>query len=474
MQQEVWSQVLQEVQDLRNQVKLGTGAGKNPVEGELRELWETDFQPVTNTLASSDCPSIAWDRLRRHIVPAVESIKVKLFNGHAQDALDYYDNRQIGLNVIVVGGDKLSRGLTLEGLSISYFLRPSRMYDTLMQMGRWFGYRPGYIDLCRLYTTNELIEWFAHVASADDELRREFNYMVSIGQSPLEYGLKVRSHSKLLVTSPVKMRSGTRLVLSFSGALLETTVFYKTLPDLKANSSAAVQLIQGLLDAHAPVERSPTRQRAGSSRNWKGGICFSHVSVDHVIDFFRKYRAHPRAIEIRPELIVDYLLKERLAGRLIDWTVFIPSGESGRWSGYPTGDINLTKRSWSPAFPASVRGSMDRLVIKGIFSRSDETIDIDSDDYETALERTIKAWEQNPGRQKERPTVPSSRQIRAIRPRARGLLVLYTLDPTVLEVVGSERGAPPVIGFVVSFSGDLGTEGVPYVVAQNFWQESDD
>ena len=57
------------------------------------------------------------------------------------------------LKVIAIGGDKLARGLTLEGLTVSYFLRASKMYDTLMQMGRWFGYRPGYIDVCAgLYT----------------------------------------------------------------------------------------------------------------------------------------------------------------------------------------------------------------------------------------------------------------------------------------------------------------------------------
>src|ERR1035438_4448439 len=87
-------------------------------------------------------------------------VQVKMINGTAKDALDYADSQGAGLKVIAIGGDKLARGLTLEGLCVSYFLRASRMYDTLMQMGRWFGYRPGYLDLCRLYTTPELLEWF--------------------------------------------------------------------------------------------------------------------------------------------------------------------------------------------------------------------------------------------------------------------------------------------------------------------------
>ena len=85
------------------------------------------------------------------------------------DALDYDGNAAQGLNVIAIGGDKLSRGLTLEGLTVSYFLRPSRMYDSLMQMGRWFGYRPGYVDLCLLYTTPDLQ---AVVSACGDRGRR--------------------------------------------------------------------------------------------------------------------------------------------------------------------------------------------------------------------------------------------------------------------------------------------------------------
>ena len=84
----------------------------------------------------------------------VDAIEVKDINGGSADILNYYD-RSEGLSVIAIGGDKLSRGLTLEGLSVSYFLRASKMYDTLLQMGRWFGYRPGYRDLVRLYIARD-------------------------------------------------------------------------------------------------------------------------------------------------------------------------------------------------------------------------------------------------------------------------------------------------------------------------------
>ncbi|MBK9066221.1 MAG: hypothetical protein IPL76_04945 [Gemmatimonadetes bacterium] len=82
------------------------------------------------------------------------------------------------------------------------------MYDTLMQMGRWFGYRPGYEDLCRLYMTKELDEWFEHITDASEELEEEFDRMVAVGQTPVDYGLRVRAHPALMVTSALKMRTG--------------------------------------------------------------------------------------------------------------------------------------------------------------------------------------------------------------------------------------------------------------------------
>src|SRR5690606_36979516 len=125
-----------------------------------------------------------WEEVRKNLHEAAARIVVKEINMGSADALNYYDHPK-GLSVIAVGGNKLSRGLTLEGLSVSYYLRTSRMYDSLMQMGRWFGYRPGYVDLCRLFTSRQLNEWFCHITHASEELRNEFDYMSdTVGATP--------------------------------------------------------------------------------------------------------------------------------------------------------------------------------------------------------------------------------------------------------------------------------------------------
>ena len=127
---------------------------------ELWTMWMEDFVPTSEGVRDLypelmvGCRDVSWEDVRSRLVESSQRIEVKVINGAARDALDYWD-RPDGLSAIAIGGDKLSRGLTLEGLSVSYYLRASRMYDTLLQMGRWFGYRPGYPDLCRLYTTDE-------------------------------------------------------------------------------------------------------------------------------------------------------------------------------------------------------------------------------------------------------------------------------------------------------------------------------
>lgn len=175
---------------------------------EFRQIFEEDtpnyrsYCSITREIMNSPVLSRVDNRMRLHtwneikplLYRAVQKIEVKSINGTSGDSLTYYENEKNGISVIAIGGDKLSRGLTLEGLSVSYFLRASKMYDTLMQMGRWFGYRPGYVDLCRLFTSNELNEWYRHITLASDELREEFRYLAESGGTPENYALKVRTH----------------------------------------------------------------------------------------------------------------------------------------------------------------------------------------------------------------------------------------------------------------------------------------
>ena len=141
------------------------------IEDEFKSIWENDYIPTTSKMRiqfskyMSECNDVSWDCIWTEIkrLIADKEISVYSVNGKSEDGLLYKSHEGKPFNVIVIGGDKLSRGLTLEGLTVSYFTRSSNTYDTLMQMGRWFGFRPGYLDACRLFTTSTLYASFSHI-----------------------------------------------------------------------------------------------------------------------------------------------------------------------------------------------------------------------------------------------------------------------------------------------------------------------
>ena len=164
--------------------------------------------------------------LNGYLYRAVEPIVVRPVNMKTGAAsLDWFNHKKDGLRVIAVGGNSLSRGLTLEGLCVTYFHRNTKMYDTLMQMGRWFGYRPNYEDLTKVWMSEEAMEWYGQITEATAELKEEIARMCNAGKTPREFGLKVRQDpGSLIVTARNKMRTARDLEcpVSMSGMLFET------------------------------------------------------------------------------------------------------------------------------------------------------------------------------------------------------------------------------------------------------------
>src|SRR5579883_411061 len=154
-----------------------------------------------------------WGNVQAALFEAVRAIIVQSVNMISVGTrLDYEAHKSQGLRVIAVGGNALSRGLTLEGLSTSYIYRNSKAYDTLLQMGRWFGYRPGFEDLCRVWMSEQALSWYAHITQATEELRAEFRIMHDLNLTPRYFGLRVRSHPEsLVVTARAKMRTATEV-----------------------------------------------------------------------------------------------------------------------------------------------------------------------------------------------------------------------------------------------------------------------
>ena len=177
----------------------------------LQELWQRiSSRPPAKTrdmAIGRNLAATTWPQVEACLAAAADKIKTQVVNSEIRDAIDYEGNEATGLSIIAIGGDKLSRGLTLEGLTVSYFLRASNMYDTLMQMGRWFGYRPETSISAASISPLIWNSGFRHVAAGGRGAADRLDHMAMIGSTPEQYGLRIRSHDILLVTAQNKMRS---------------------------------------------------------------------------------------------------------------------------------------------------------------------------------------------------------------------------------------------------------------------------
>ena len=148
---------------------------------------------------------------------------------------------------IGIGGNTLSRGLTLEGLIVSYFIRVASNYDTLLQMGRWFGYRRGYEDLPRVWMTRQLETYFLFLAGVEEEIRQDINRLEDEGRSPLDFAIRVQTHPRLQVTARNKRGTARPTALSF-GNTREQSFYFRNTDEqwLTDNLTAGRDLISGL------------------------------------------------------------------------------------------------------------------------------------------------------------------------------------------------------------------------------------
>lgn len=295
---------------------------------ELKELYEVDFLRTTkNVLENLDYTDIRikehnWEEVKNELKNAVLKIDVRSVHGtrsttnleyHNIEEIDY-NRHENGLSVIAVGGSRLSRGITLEGLSISYYIRTTRMYDSLMQMGRWFGYRPGYVDLCRLYTTNQIFEWFNHITMATEEMRNDFDEMTVTHQRPKDFRLKVRNHHGLLtITSLNKLHFSKDIEVSFSGENIQTYQLLKTKSAIENNFLTLKNLIKsiGFPSSENRIERN------GNIRH----LLYRNVNIEALCSFIDSYKINQP--NIKNSTLSEYIRNQSNGNNIKEWSICI-------------------------------------------------------------------------------------------------------------------------------------------------------
>lgn len=428
-------------ENVGNHYRLGVhDALSNTIMRELYETWDREF---------SGGHELQWQEVQENLNRGLSKVKVIEVNSSKTREPLVYKGYEGGRNIIAVGGLSLSRGLTLEGLVVSYFLRNSVMYDTLMQMGRWFGYRDGYDDICRIYMLPEAQSWYSHISSATEELRAEFARMEMAKMTPAEFGLQVRSHPEsLIVTARNKMRTGRSVTkqVSLYGRLVESSTLLRDEDAIKRNRDLLKRTIEKL-------EKNNSEHISNQSYLWR------EVNLDIVSDFIEGFDNHPYSQLTQSQPLLDYMQKLRNEDGIESWDVALYGvGSTGKKEGlvYEFDGISIKTQARTLDSKKTDKGKL-------VFNR----LRVGSRGSQEGIVLS----------ENERQKIRGAGNGKAIsdvkfrRCRSRPLLMIH---PVTLFVSGEATPLfyEPVIAFGVSFHGDSAISRghlVDYVVNTTYW-----
>lgn len=298
---------------------------KFPLYHTFEKLWKKHFSHVTD---------ITFDRViqKQTIMDAIEKIKVMVVNGSKQsNSLDYRTNKS--LRVIAIGGLALSRGLTLEGLLVSYFYRNTSTFDVLMQMGRWFGYRNGYDDIFQIWTSQTSAEWYAEIARSSQELKDNIKNMYDQRLTPKDFGIKVRDNcNELQITASNKMRTarGLDLRYSFYGNIYDTPYVSFNIEHNRNNLKETAILVDTLFKGGYTLRYTDLVGKASKDVNDSSDSSsrfFENVPKETIIAFIEKIKCSMANGNFNVPNILEFLKDDENTG-IENWDVVIEGGES--------------------------------------------------------------------------------------------------------------------------------------------------
>ena len=329
---------------------------RDPRGASWRRQWDHETARVPQTTFGRSATEFV--DVLHHLPAVLEQSRVVLDNYRSSDRLVYPDPPADPVVAIAVGGNTLSRGLTLEGLVVSFFVRAAQAYDTLLQMGRWFGYRPGYEDLPRIWTTPNLASAFRHLALVEHEMRDDIDRYQRENLTPEDVAVRVRTHPSLRITA--KMGAAQSAYVSYAGRRMQTRYF---LTDdalwLRSNHGAGETLIvdalrAGVLDATA-----------------KGALLVRDVPVNVVQEFLRNYHVHEDSPDLDPDMMRLYIEQQLIGSRpaLQKWSVAVVNGECD--------PVSFGGQSVKPVKRARLNDKRtDRADIKTLMSKEDRVLDL--------------------------------------------------------------------------------------------------
>lgn len=290
-------------------------ASNDEIINQLQDLYIKDFVQVQKSFNDKNTDHnyqvFEWVDVYTEIKKVLGKIDILAINGESKDILDYDSRKENGWNVIAIGGNKLSRGLTLDGLTISYYYRGTSMYDSLLQMGRWFGFRNGYMDLCRIYTSQQIASNFEHLAEVMVEVRKEFEWLAKHADlTPYDYAVSVLGHDYMDITSPAKMKTAEFLHY-LGGKSPQTRLFSKDLGFYKKNMDATINLIESI-NNFIPCTKGDTKYHVAKN-----------VSVQNILQFLKEYITDDNATRVISHKISDFIQKQISQGQYLNFNIVI-------------------------------------------------------------------------------------------------------------------------------------------------------
>lgn len=382
--------------DLVDELRVGVERKLDPILNELRELWEYEQKRVPPEEFGREPEK--FDAILPFLPRVFELVKVVVDNSNSEERLIYpKDGPAVS---IAVGGNTLSRGLTLEGLVSSVFIRPGNAYDTLLQMGRWFGFRIGYEDLPRIWMTPVLHGMFRHLAMVEHEMRDDIDTYERQSLTPMDVAVRIRTHPSLRVTA--KMGAAAPAKTTYSGARLQTRYFRHLDEEwLENNLHASYRLITGARSRSHPV-------KVGKN------TVFRDVPVDEVLKFLESYSIHPDSTDMEPRLLRKYI-EGRLSAEipeLTKWNIAVVGG-SKELIDFGGVEVNLNVRSQLDLHPEEF--DSEHADIKTLMSKEDLVVD-------------LPGITQTEAKAKKNEAALKARRSEDPEYKRHGLLVLYPID----------------------------------------------
>ena len=440
VQKQVFDLVSVELAAYRNAIQLHATAYLSGVPNDLiSSLHETFYREFPAT-------EFAWEDVLAVLPSAVAEVSTRLVNSKTDKKLEQDElSPEEAPRLIAIGGDLLSRGLTLEGLTISYFYRHTVAADTLMQMGRWFGYREGYGDLCRLWIDADVAAAYAHAADSLDELRLELKRMQAQKLTPEQYGLAVTNHpGALLITARNKMRAAKegKKQISLRGRAIESFKLPSVQKIIDGNYAAATKLAS-VLGAHSgPDLTKPGRQI------WR------NIGKTAIADFLEEFRAH-HSFELFQEGALSKFVKTAVADDLQHWDVVLVSGRGETHELGPI-ELNLPEREVGEGAGGSwlVSGNRQRLA-----GPRDVAATLSAEEIDEATARFFSI-EDN----KNKKSVSDTAFVKAL---TKPVLLLYIVDPfttkresPAVERVKTRLGGGPFTAVMIAIPPSRNDDGV--------------